>query len=313
MTTAVDGRSVDLRVATTPVASGENVVLRILDKPNADLDLARLGFDQRTMEFLNQLLAHPNGLLLVSGPTGSGKSTTLYAALNSLNTIDRKIFSVEDPVEVQCPGINQIPVRPDLGLDFSAALRSILRQDPDVVMIGEMRDAETARIGVRAALTGHMVLSTLHTNSAAAAITRLVDLGLESFLLAATLNGVVSQRIVRTLCRSCARPAATSDEATQALFHATAHRASFSPPLTLYEPGGCESCSGTGFWGRSCITETLIVTDRIRDLISRNAGESAIHEQARADGMATLLHSGLGKVLEGRTVASEVLRAARIA
>ncbi len=309
ITTAVDGRTIDVRAATTPVATGENVVLRILDRPDAELDLGKLGFDVRTQSFFDHVLANPNGLLLVTGPTGSGKSTTLYGALNGLNTVDRKIFSIENPVEIQCDGINQIPVRPELGLDFASALRTILRQDPDIVMIGEMRDQETARISVRAALTGHMVLSTLHTNSAAAAVTRLFDLELEPFLLAATLNGVVSQRLVRTLCEKCASPAPDMDDATTALAH---HLAITVDVHNLHQPVGCDACSNTGFRGRTTIAETLIVTDDIKELITAGASEVEIERAAVAAGMTSLLHDGAQKVLHGVTVASEIMRAVRI-
>ncbi len=313
ITVAVKGRTINIRTATTPVANGENVFLRILDKPNAELDLVKLGFDVRTQNFFDQLLANPNGLLLVTGPTGSGKSTTLYGALNRLNTTDRKIFSIEDPVEIQCNGVNQIPVRPELGLSFASALRAILRQDPDVVMIVEMRDQETARIGVRAALTGHMVLSTLHTNSAAAAITRLFDLELEPFLLAATLNGVVSQRLVCTVCRSCALPARNVDDgATKALIDQLAFMNADLHNGDLREPVGCEVCAQTGFRGRTSIAETLIVSDGIKELIAAGAREIEIERAAAGDGMTSLLFAGAQKVFDGVTVASEIMRAVRV-
>lgn len=303
----VAGRDIDIRVSTTPTLHGESIVLRILDRSQVRLTLASLGFNEQLLETLAAIVAKPNGILLVTGPTGSGKSTTLYAALSMLNSVERKIFSLEDPVEQMLPGINQIPVKPEIGLDFVHCLRSILRQDPDVIMIGEMRDVETAATAVRASLTGHLVLSTLHTNSAAASITRLLDMGVEDYLLASSLQGVLAQRLVRRLCGVCSEPdpdgAALSERLIAALPPADQPR-----PCNPRRAVGCAHCGGTGFSGRTTMGELLVVDERLRPLIRRGVSDRELENKAKDHGMETLHQAGLRKVLEGETTLSEVLR-----
>lgn len=305
MKMAVRGREVDFRIATAPVAHGECAVVRILDKSSVPLDLRALGFDEVLLGKIEALLRRPNGIILVTGPTGSGKTTTLYAALARLNAAERKILSVEDPVEYRIPGVNQIQVKPEIGLTFAHVLRSVLRHDPDVILVGEIRDAETARIAVQAALTGHTVLSTVHTNSAAAALTRLMDMGVEEYLLTSTISGIVSQRLVRTLCRACKAPvplrAEWSDEFAAAGLSTAAG-------TTLFAPTGCPVCSGTGFRGRTVIAEMLVPGEDVRRLVLEKAGASAIQAAAVAHGMETLRRNGLRRVLEGETTMEEVSR-----
>lgn len=305
----VGGREVDLRISTTPVLHGESLVLRILDVDQVELTFDALGFDQATQQALRVLLRQPNGVILVTGPTGSGKTTTLYSALRQLNSADRKIFSVEDPIEYQLPGINQMQIKPSIGLDFVNCLRSILRQDPDIIMIGEMRDSETASTAIRAALTGHLVLSTLHTNNAAASVTRLLDMGVEDFLLASSLSGILAQRLVRKLCPDCARP--SPDE--RGLYDRLVEE--FRPhealPNRLKSPIGCAACRGTGFRGRTTISELLVVDDEVRRCVRRGISDREIESLATSKGMQTLYQSGIGKVLAGETTLEEVLRVAR--
>lgn len=304
----VRGREVDFRIATAPVAHGECAVIRILDKSSVPLDLKTLGFDADAHARIESLLRRPNGIILVTGPTGSGKTTTLYAALSRLNAAERKILSVEDPVEYRIPGVNQIQVKPEIGLTFAHVLRSVLRHDPDVILVGEIRDAETARIAVQAALTGHTVLSTVHTNSAAAALTRLMDMGVEEYLLTSTISGIVSQRLVRTLCRACRAPvplrAEWRDEFAAAGLPTTAG-------TTLFAATGCPACSGTGYRGRTVIAEILVPGEDVRRLVLGKAGASAIQAAAVAHGMETLRRNGLRKVLEGETTIEEVSRVAQ--
>jgi general secretion pathway protein E len=300
----VRGRDIDLRVSTAPTLHGESVVLRILDRQDVELAFAALGFSRDDAQALDHLIAHPNGVVLVTGPTGSGKTTTLYSALKRLNREDRKIFTVEDPVEYQLPGVSQVQVRPQIGLDFAAALRSILRQDPDIVMIGEMRDSETARIAIQAALTGHLVLSTLHTNSAIASITRLIDMGVEDFLLASTLRGIVAQRLVRRLCEECAAP---SEPSTGFLSRFGGEKN--LPGHRFRRPVGCDRCGGTGYRGRTTIYEIAPVTDELRQLIVDKRPEAEIETIARQRGMRSLFESGLAKAAVGETSLDEVLHA----
>jgi general secretion pathway protein E len=254
------------------------------------------------------MLKQPNGIVLVTGPTGSGKTTTLYAALQALNTADKKILTVEDPIEYQLFGVNQIQVKPQIGLDFASVLRSFLRQDPDIIMIGEIRDLETAQIAVQASLTGHLVLSTLHTNSAAATITRLIDMGVDDYLLTSTLSGVVAQRLVRTLCPHCREPYAVLPEIAQQL---RLNRLTDEPDITLYRPKGCQKCGGSGYYGRISIAEVLPVENSIRSLIMRHAESRPIHEQAVKNRMRTIYEDGLRKALNGQTTVEEVMRATR--
>lgn len=309
----VAGRNVDLRVATIPTIWGENVVLRILNRSSVTLDFSRLGFSEADLVDLKRMLSEPNGMLLVTGPTGSGKTTTLYTALDRLNDDERKVFSVEDPVEYHMGGINQIQVNPRIGLTFSGALRSILRQDPDVIMIGEIRDLETAEIAIRASLTGHLVLSTLHTNSAAASITRMLDMGVEDYLLASTLVGVLAQRLVRRLCPSCKAPSEAGSAYVNRLL-GIAKPALVKSPATeaqLFKAVGCSKCRGTGFSGRTAVYELLPVTDQVRDAIMKRHSERQLEATACAGGMTIMLANGMARALAGDTTVEEVLRVTR--
>ncbi|MEH2628606.1 general secretion pathway protein E [Bradyrhizobium sp. AZCC 1719] len=309
--TVVRGVEIDIRVSTLPTVFGESVVMRILDRTRVELDFTKLGLDGRTQESLRRLMALPNGIILVTGPTGSGKTTTLYTALKDLNRPELKLFTVEDPIEYQLSGINQIQVQPQIGLDFPTALRSILRQDPDIVMIGEIRDLETARIAIQAALTGHLVFSTLHTNSAIAAITRLIDIGLERYLLASTIAGVMAQRLVRKLCPACARPHSASERAHGKLKMAIAAHPQVDWSHSR-EPVGCEACGNTGYSGRTTISELLVIDDSIREAIGRRSQDQrAVEQLAREAGFHTLYEDGLVKVGAGETSLEEVLRVTR--
>lgn len=309
----VAGRNVDLRVATIPTIWGENVVLRILNRSSVTLDFSRLGFSEADLVDLKRMLSEPNGMLLVTGPTGSGKTTTLYTALDRLNDDERKVFSVEDPVEYHMGGINQIQVNPRIGLTFSGALRSILRQDPDVIMIGEIRDLETAEIAIRASLTGHLVLSTLHTNSAAASITRMLDMGVEDYLLASTLVGVLAQRLVRRLCPSCKAPSEAGSAYVNRLLGIAKPALAKSPATEaqLFKAVGCSKCRGTGFSGRTAVYELLPVTDQVRDAIMKRHSERQLEATACAGGMTIMLANGMARALAGDTTVEEVLRVTR--
>ncbi len=299
------GKELDLRVSTIPTMHGESVVIRLLDKENTVLDFAALGFAGRHLQQFIDVLSQPHGIILITGPTGSGKSTTMYAALKQLNTPERKIITVEDPVEYQMEGINQIQAKPQIGLTFASALRSIVRQDPDVIMIGEMRDLETARIAVQSALTGHLVLSTLHTNDAAGGITRLLDMGLEEYLLTSTVNGILAQRLIRKLCPSCKKGTIAAPEIVKKL-----RLQRFAPKgdIVLYQPIGCSACSHTGYRGRLAIIEFLPMTDPIRKLIMAHEEAGTIQKLAITEGMQTLYENGLVKVIEGITTLEEVMR-----
>jgi len=307
---AVRGVDIDFRVSTIPTAFGESVVLRILDRNRVELDFAKLGFSPSHISTLKKLLNEPNGIILVTGPTGSGKTTTLYTALKALNTSDRKIFTVEDPIEYQLAGINQVQVQADIGLDFPHALRSILRQDPDIVMIGEIRDLETARIAIQASLTGHLVLSTLHTNGAAASITRLIDIGVENYLLNSTLKGVVAQRLIRKLCPACASKHPKAGFWATELERNTADLRARGEP-EVREARGCSQCSGTGFAGRSTIAELLVVDDDVRGLILSNKSDHEMNKVARTRGMLSMYDAGASLVWQGKTTMEEVLRVTR--
>ncbi|MEH2515710.1 general secretion pathway protein E [Bradyrhizobium sp. AZCC 1610] len=309
--TVVRGVEIDIRVSTLPTVFGESVVMRILDRTRVELDFTKLGLDGKTQACLQRLMALPNGIILVTGPTGSGKTTTLYTALKDLNRPELKLFTVEDPIEYQLSGINQIQVQPQIGLDFPTALRSILRQDPDIVMIGEIRDLETARIAIQASLTGHLVFSTLHTNSAIAAITRLIDIGLERYLLASTIAGVMAQRLVRRICPACSRPHSDGDRAHGKLKMAIAGNPRIDWSHSR-EPVGCEACGNTGYSGRTTISELLVVDDAIRETIGRRSQDQrAIEQIAREAGFHTLYEDGLVKVGAGETSLEEVLRVTR--
>lgn len=295
------GRAIDVRVSTMPSAWGERVVLRLLDKNQARLTLERLGLSQQLTAQLRQLLHKPHGIFLVTGPTGSGKSTTLYAGLQELNNHSRNILTVEDPIEYMIEGIGQTQVNTRVGMTFARGLRAILRQDPDVVMVGEIRDTETAEIAVQASLTGHLVLSTLHTNTAVGAITRLQDMGVEPFLLSSSLTGVMAQRLVRTLCPDCRQPAPATDEEKRLLGITDART------VTLYHPQGCPACNHKGFRGRTAIHELIVVDATLRDLIHRQAGELELERYVRQHS-AGIRSNGIEKVLAGETSLDEVLR-----
>nr|WP_026802669.1 type II secretion system ATPase GspE [Arenimonas oryziterrae] len=300
----VQGKELDLRVSTVPTAHGESVVMRLLDRESVVLDFKALGFTDEFLSSFIKVLEQPHGILLVTGPTGSGKTTTLYAALSQLNTPDVKIITVEDPVEYQIEGINQIQVKPQIGLDFAHALRSIVRQDPDIIMIGEMRDLETSRIAIQSALTGHLVLSTLHTNNAAGGITRLLDMGVEDYLLTSTVNGILAQRLVRRLEPTHAE----KYEALPEVIEEFGLRR-FQPEGTiyLYRPKP-SALAPTGYLGRGTIMEFLVMNDDLRRLVMQHAGMGEIEEAARATGMRTMYEDGLIKAMQGVTTIEEVLR-----
>ena len=300
----VQGKELDLRVSTVPTAHGESVVMRILDREAVVFDFETLGFTDSFMQQFLHVLQLPHGILLVTGPTGSGKTTTLYTALSKLNTSDVKIITVEDPVEYQIEGINQIQAKPQIGLDFSHALRSIVRQDPDIIMIGEMRDLETAKIAIQSALTGHLVLSTLHTNNAAGGITRLLDMGVEDYLLTSTVNGILAQRLVRKLDLETAERYEALPEVVEQ-FHLD--RLTEERPIKLYRPTPT-AAGGSGYFGRSTIMEFLVMSDPMRRLIMQHAGMGELEQQARAEGMQTMYEDGIIKSLQGRTTLEEVLR-----
>jgi len=290
------GREVDLRVSTLPTLYGESVVMRLLDRSSGDFfDLRRLGFDDRMLGRMEHFTSLPHGIFLVTGPTGSGKSTTLYAALKRINLPDKKIITIEDPVEYQMDGINQIHVNPLIGLTFASGLRHIVRQDPDVIMVGEIRDRETADVAIRAALTGHLVFSTLHTNDAPSAITRLTDMGVENYLITSSLVAVLAQRLVRVICKACKEPAGTA----------------LSPEgdiVPVFRGAGCASCNGRGYTSRMGIFEMMDLTDDIRKLIMNNADASVLTQAARRNGMRNLREDGWMKIREGVTGVDEVMR-----
>jgi general secretion pathway protein E len=300
----VGGKELDLRVSSVPTAHGESVVMRILDREAVVLDFTSLGFTEEARKTFIKSLEMPHGIILVTGPTGSGKTTTLYTALNHLNTPERKIITVEDPVEYQIEGINQIQAKPSIGLDFAGALRSIVRQDPDVIMIGEMRDLETAKIAIQSALTGHLVLSTLHTNDAAGGVTRMLDMGVEDYLLTSTVNAIMAQRLVRRLDTDCAEPYEVLPEMVKEL---GLDKLTDADPITLYHPGSSEA-SPTGYRGRTGIHELLPLSEEIRRMIMKHATSGEIERQARKEGMLTMYEDGLLKALKGETSAEEVLR-----
>ena len=305
---AVRGVPVDLRVATVPTMHGESVVMRLLNRDAVRLDFASLGIGGSNLDSYLGILERPHGIVLVTGPTGSGKTTTLYASLVRLNTPERKILSVEDPIEYQLDGVNQIQVKPSIGLDFANVLRSLLRHDPDIMMVGEIRDLETAEIAVQAALTGHLVLSTLHTNSAASSITRLLDMGVREFLLTSTVNGAAAQRLVRNLCRHCREPYRPMPEVIEQL---GLHRYSNGAEIVLHNPVGCAECGGSGYYGRTSIFEVLSVDDAIRRLVLRHAETNELQRAAIEQGMRTMYDDGMLKALSGETTVEEVLKVTR--
>jgi general secretion pathway protein E len=300
----VQGKELDLRVSTVPTAHGESVVMRLLDRETVVFDFHRLGFTDEFLPKFQHVLEQPHGILLVTGPTGSGKTTTLYTALSKLNTPDVKIITVEDPVEYQIEGINQIQAKPQIGLDFANALRSIVRQDPDIIMIGEMRDLETSRIAIQSALTGHLVLSTLHTNNAAGGVTRLLDMGVEDYLLTSTVNGILAQRLVRRLEPTHAERYEALPEVIEEF---GLRRFQPEGPIYLYRPKP-SALTPTGYLGRTTIAELLVMDDELRRLVMRHAGMGELEEAARARGMRTMYEDGLVKALQGLTTIEEVLR-----
>lgn len=301
----VRNSEIDIRVATMPTAFGEAAILRLLKRDGAIPPFRDIGLSPRDIETFERALAMPHGMIVVTGPTGSGKTTTLAAALTTLNDTSRKILTIEDPIEYEIDGVNQSQVKPGIGLTFAGALRSFLRQDPDVIMVGEMRDGETAQVGVQASLTGHLVLTTLHTNTAAAAITRLVDLQIEHFLLSASLQCVVAQRLLRRLCPHCRQPVKV-DSALVA--RNPRYRALNIDGKQVWQPGRCDRCSSTGYCGRRAVFEVISVTEEIRHMITRGAPDAEIERAAKADGMTTLLEDGVRAALAGDTSIDEVLR-----
>ncbi len=307
------GKEIDLRVSTLPTLYGESVVLRILDRGSIVLDLEKLGFPPDSLAQWENLIVKPYGMILVTGPTGSGKTTTLYGSLHKINSPDKKIITIEDPVEYQLNGVNQIHVKPQIGLTFANGLRSIVRQDPDVIMVGEIRDAETAEIAIQAALTGHLVFSTLHTNDAAGAVSRLLEMGVEDYLLASSLLGVLAQRLVRRICESCKRPVEgiVPDSADIKTLAGDGRGAPDLSKVRFFEGAGCEACSNTGYRGRAGIYELLIVNDAIRRLILDHASADIIRNRAIELGMRTLREDGWRTVNEGTTTLSEIIRVTR--
>ena len=297
------GKEIDLRVSTLPTMYGESVVMRILDKSNTQIyELEKLGFEKDMLNIFNKMIVRPHGIILVTGPTGSGKTTTLYGALTKINLPDKKIITVEDPVEYQITGINQIHVNPQIGLTFAAGLRSIVRQDPDVIMVGEMRDLETAEIGIRAALTGHLVFSTLHTNDAPSAIARLVDMGAQDYLLASSVHGILAQRLVRVICPHCKEKVEIDPVYLEEVDYPKEYG------TELYEGKGCKECGGTGFWGRLGIYELMEMNEDLRRLTVSNCDSNLLRKTAIESGMVTLRSDGFAKVARGLTTLSEVLR-----
>jgi len=298
----VGDKEVDLRVSTIPILHGESMVMRILHKEGIVIDLDLLGFPPKMLLQFDQLISKPNGIILVTGPTGSGKTTTLYGALDKINSSEKKIITVEDPVEYQLKGINQIQIKPQIGLDFTNTLRHIVRQDPDVIMIGEIRDLQTAEIAIQSALTGHVVFSTLHTNDAPSAITRLLDMGVENFLLSSTVRGVLAQRLIRLICPACREADPSTADREELL------RLDIDTAITLYRGVGCEQCAHTGYFGRAGIYELMIIDEDLRKLVLKNADSGQLREMARQHGMKTLLEDGAEKIRQGITTIREVLR-----
>jgi general secretion pathway protein E len=301
------GKDVDVRLSTVPTAHGERIVMRLLDKSNVILDLAELGFEEWQLKIMDGLVTRSHGIVLVTGPTGSGKTTTLYAALAKINSPDLNILTIEDPVEIPLRGVGQVQVNPKIELTFANGLRSFLRQDPDVIMVGEIRDLETAEIAIQASLTGHLVLSTVHTNDAAGAITRLVDMGVQPFLVASSLVGVLAQRLVRVLCPDCRKPYAPTKEEREQVGLSDEILAQAGNPRVVYKAQGCPACQNTGYQGRTGIYELMLVDDDIRALILKSVDSSAIKRAAVNHGMLSLLQHGAYKVALGVTTAAEVL------
>lgn len=300
----IDKRPVDLRVAVLPTMYGESVVMRVLDRGNVALDLDKLGLRPDDADMFRQLIGKPNGIVIVTGPTGSGKTTTLYSALRELNTIDTKILTVEDPVEYDIDGLCQVQVRSEVGLTFAAALRSFLRQDPDIILVGETRDIETAQIAVQASLTGHLVFTTLHTNDAPSSIARLLDLGLEPFLITATLEGILAQRLVRRICPKCKKAYVPTEEQLMEL----ALLPDDVQGREFYHGSGCENCNNSGYRGRMGLYEIMVLDDDMREMIMQHASTQLLRNEARKRGMRTLRQGGLMAIYDGLTTIDEVVK-----
>ncbi len=304
----IGNRSVDVRVSVLPTAFGERLVLRLLDKTRALLQLPDLGFNPQTIGIFNRLISSPYGIILVTGPTGSGKTTTLYALLSNLNNSEINIITIEDPIEYQIDGIAQIQINPKIDLSFANGLRSIVRQDPDVILVGEVRDKETAEIAIQSSLTGHLVLSTLHTNDAASAVTRLIDMEIEPFLITSSVIAIVAQRLVRVLCPQCRQPYIPDRQSLANI--------GLSPEMaenaTIYRKGGCSACMNTGYHGRTAIMELMVMEESLKHMILKTSDSNAIHQEAVECGMLPLLQDGAHKVLEGITTIEEVLRVTRV-
>jgi general secretion pathway protein E len=303
----IAGKDVDIRLSTVPTAHGERIVMRLLDKSNVILDLEQIGFEGWQLEILNGLVTRSHGIFLVTGPTGSGKTTTLYAALSRINSPNLNILTIEDPIEIQLKGVGQVQVNPKIELTFASGLRSFLRQDPDVILVGEIRDLETAEIAIQASLTGHLVFATLHTNDAAGAMTRLADMGVQPFLVASSLVGVLAQRLVRVLCRECKKAYAPTQEELEQASITPKILAQAGNPKVIYRAQGCPACQHTGYQGRTGIYELMLVDDDVRQLILKNVDSGTIKKAAVERGMLTLLEHGAFKVAKGITTAAEVL------
>ena len=302
--TSVAGKPVDLRVSTLPTAFGESVVLRVLDRNSVNLEVETLGFPKYVYDFVTEVITRPNGIFVVTGPTGCGKTTTLYSCLRRVNTIDSKLLTAEDPVEFDIEGIMQVAVNEAAGMTFAKALKSFLRQDPDIIMVGEMRDLETAQISIQASLTGHLVLSTLHTNDSPGAVTRLVDMGVEPFLISSTLMGVLGQRLVRTSCKNCRTPFEPTEQQL-ALLNLSPHDLG---DKVFHYGRGCQTCNDTGYKGRKGIFELLVVGDAIRSLINERAPTVVVRQKAVELGMVTLREDGLRSIFDGDTTIEEVVK-----
>lgn len=307
ITVTLGGRAIDLRVSTLPSTYGERVVLRLLEKQNTSLDTKNLGMSVRERALLDDMVSRPHGIVLVTGPTGSGKTTTLYAALASLDRVQRNIMTVEDPVEYDLPGISQTPISAKTGMTFAKGLRAILRQDPDVILVGEIRDRETADIATQASLTGHLVLSTLHTNTASGAVTRMQDIGVDSFLLASTIRGVIAQRLIRLLCPECKKPVETDESVKGRFSAADTEYQSVDAPDMHYHADGCKHCNFTGYTGRKALFEVVPITPELQQLIHDEAGELELERKIRAQ-VPSLYQQGLELVKDGSTSLDEILR-----
>jgi general secretion pathway protein E len=305
------GNDIDIRVSSLPTQHGERLVLRLLNRTAAKYDLATIGFEKRTYEQFVETINYPNGIVLITGPTGSGKTTTLYAALTRLNSPERNIITVEDPIEYQIEGIGQVQARPKIGFTFAEGLRSILRQDPDVIMVGEIRDEETARIAIQASLTGHLVFSTLHTNDAPSAVTRLLDMGIEPFLVTSTCRGIMAQRLVRKLCVHCRKPKTINAKDLQSIglhYHNSKKGEVATGKIRIYEPNGCKECMNTGYRGRMGVYEFMPVTAKLREMIITRASLDDLRDQAIHEGLITLRNAALRQVVAGVTSLDEAMR-----